>query len=220
MMILRAQGTFRSFVDSATVLIVGLTGGIGAGKSTVAEMLARRGAVVIDADEIAREVVQPGQPALRRIVERFGARVITPDGSLDRSALAEAAFADAQSRKELEDITHPAINAEFVRRMVETPPDAIVVLDVPLLVESEAAAARSYEAVIVVEAPRDVRLARLEARGVPRADAEARMAAQATDEQRRAVATWVLANDGDVARLEAQVDRVWTELQARLDARG
>jgi dephospho-CoA kinase len=194
------------------VLLVGLTGGIGAGKSTVAEFLAGKGAVVVDADEVARAVVEPGQPAFDAIVERFGREVVGPDGTLDRAAVARVAFADDQSRLDLEGITHPAINTEFTRRVAESPPDAIVILDVPLLVESEKARRRPYEAVIVVEAPRDARLDRLEARGVARADAERRMAAQASDEDRRAVATFVIDNSGDHDDLARQVDEVWAQL--------
>ena len=118
------------------MLLVGLTGGIGAGKSTVAKLLAARGAVVVDADEVARFVVEPGQPALAQLVERFGDGILDADGRLDRPALGKLAFVDEQSRKDLEAITHPAINHEFMRRTIESPPDAIVVLDVPLLVES------------------------------------------------------------------------------------
>ena len=195
------------------MLLVGLTGGIGAGKSTVAELLTRKGAVVVDADEVARAVVEPGQPAFDAIVERFGNEVVGPDGTLDRAAVAKIAFADEQSRLDLEAITHPAINTEFTRRVAESPPDKIVVLDVPLLVESTKARERPYEAVIVVEAPRELRLDRLEARGVPRADAERRMAAQASDEDRRAVATFVVDNSGDHDDLSRQIDEVWLELE-------
>jgi dephospho-CoA kinase len=197
------------------VLLVGLTGGIGAGKSTVAELLTERGAIIIDGDVIARRVVEPGQPALAAIVERFGPEVLAPDGSLDRPALAARAFADDEERAALEAITHPAIGAEFLREMSEAPPDGIVVNDVPLLVESQQAASRGYEVVIVVEAPRELRLDRLVDRGLERADAEARMAAQATDEQRRAVATHLLDNGGTREDLAGQVDRLWVDLEQR-----
>ena len=197
------------------MLLVGLTGGIGAGKSTVSELLAARGAVIVDADQVARAVVEPGQPALQKLLERFGEGILDADGRLARGALAKVAFADDQSRLDLEEITHPAINEEFTRRVAEAPSDDIVVLDVPLLAESEQARKRPYQTVIVVEAPRDVRLARLEARGVDRADAEARMAAQADDEERRKLATYVVDNAGDRAALERQVDELWADLERR-----
>jgi len=202
------------------VLLVGLTGGIGAGKSTVAELLTRKGAVLVDADEVARAVVEPDQPAFETLVERFGPEVVGRDGRLDRAAVAKLAFADEQSRKDLEGITHPAINTEFTRRVLEAPPDAIVVLDVPLLAESQQARERPYEAVIVVEAPRDVRLARLETRGVPRADAERRMAAQVSDDDRRVMATYVIDNSGDLGALERQVDDLWADLERRHREKG
>jgi dephospho-CoA kinase len=195
--------------------MVGLTGGIGSGKSTVARLLEARGAWIVDADLVARSVVEPGTPALAALVERFGDGILAPDGTLDRPALGAIAFADEQSRKDLEGITHPAINTEFLARMQAAPEGSIVVCDVPLLAESPAAQARGYPVVIVVEAPRELRLERLEERGVPRADAEARMAAQATDEQRREIATHVIENSGDLEQLERQVDDVWVELQRR-----
>jgi len=196
--------------------MVGLTGGIGSGKSTVADLLRARGAVIIDADAIAREVVEPGMPALAALVERFGEEILRPDGTLDRPALARIAFVDDESRRALEAITHPAIGEEFLRRVAAAEPGTVVVHDVPLLVESKRGF--DYGAVIVVEAPVEVRLGRLEARGVPREDAKARMAAQATDEERRAIATWVLDNAGDVAALERQVDEIWPELVERAKA--
>jgi dephospho-CoA kinase len=198
------------------MLMVGLTGGIGAGKSTVAALLTSRGAVTIDADEIAREVVEPGTPTLAKLVERFGPEILRPDGSLDRPALAAVAFVDDETRKELEAITHPAIGAEFLRRVAEAPPDAVVVHDVPLLVESKRGF--EYAAVIVVEAPLETRLDRLEARGVPRDDARRRIGLQATDEDRRKVATWVVDNTGDLAHLEEQIADIWTELERRAPA--
>lgn len=202
--------------------MVGLTGGIGSGKSTVAALLAARGAVVIDADRIAREVVEPGTSALTQLVERFGSDILDESGALVRGRLAEKAFASEQARQDLESITHPAIGAEFLRQLGECPDDAIVIHDVPLLAESKKKAATAnpggslpdYPYVIVVEAPLETRLARLESRGVPRDDAERRIAQQATDEERRALATWVLDNAGDVEHLESQVDAIWKELSS------
>src|SRR5262245_57115901 len=191
--------------------MVGLTGGIGSGKSTVARLLEARGAVVVDADEIARQVVEPGTPALEELVERFGADILRPDGSLDRPALAAKAFVTEETRKELEAITHPAIGEEFLRQVAAAPEGSIVVHDVPLLVESTRGTL--YAAVIVVEAPLEVRLDRLEARGVPRDDAQRRIALQASDEDRRKVATWIVDNSGDLASLETQVEKIWAELQ-------
>jgi dephospho-CoA kinase len=193
------------------MLMVGLTGGIGAGKSTVAARLAERGALVIDADAIAREVVEPGMPALEKLVERFGPEILRPDGSLDRSALAGIAFVDDETRKELEAITHPAIGALFLQRVADAPPGSVVIHDVPLLVESKRGF--EYAAVIVVEAPLDVRLDRLEARGVPRDDARRRIELQASDEDRRKVATWIVDNSGDLDEMAHQIDRIWAELE-------
>jgi dephospho-CoA kinase len=197
---------------AAPVLLVGLTGGIGSGKSTVAGLLAERGAVIVDADAVARSVVEPGTAALAKLVERFGKEVLAADGSLDRQALADRAFVDDESRQALEDITHPAINEEFFRQITEAPTDAVVVCDVPLLAESTQARSRGYTVVIVVEAPLEVRLDRLEQRGVPRADAERRIAAQASDEERRELATHLVDNSGDLAALQPQVDGIWADL--------
>jgi len=190
--------------------MIGLTGGIGSGKSTVADLLAERGAVVVDADVIARQVVEPGSPVLERLGERFGSDIVGPDGRLDRARLAERAFVDDESRHDLEAITHPAIGEEFLRQVAAAPEGAVVVHDVPLLVESKNPA--RYAAVIVVEAPRALRLARLEARGIAVADAERRMAQQASDDERRAVATWVIDNSGDLDALRARVAELWPEL--------
>jgi dephospho-CoA kinase len=195
--------------------MVGLTGGIGSGKSTVARLLADRGSVVIDADVIAREVVERPE-VLAALAERFGQEILTAGGTLDRTALAERAFVTDELRKELEAITHPPIGEEFLRRVAAAPPDGIVVHDVPLLVESTRGF--TYGGVIVVVAPREVRLQRLEARGIPRDDAERRMALQATDEERAKVATWILDNSGDVADLERQIDAIWPELLERAAA--
>lgn len=196
-----------------TVFLVGLTGGIGSGKSTVARLLADRGAVVVDADAVAREVVEPGQPAFRQLVERFGQSIVGSDGALDRPALAALVFDDEQARADLNAITHPAVGGEITRRIAAAPPDAVVVVDVPLL--AEAKLTRLYEMVLVVEAPRALRLERLEERGLTRADAEARMAVQATDEERRAIADVVVDNSGDLAALEREVARAWAEVARR-----
>jgi len=155
-------------------------------------------------------------PALAQLVERFGPEILRPDGSLDRPALAALAFVDDETRKELEAITHPAIGAEFLRRVAEAPSHAVVVHDVPLLVESKRGF--EYGAVIVVEAPLETRLDRLEARGVRRDDARRRIGLQASDEDRRKVATWVVDNAGDLGHLEKQVNEIWSELERRASA--
>jgi dephospho-CoA kinase len=194
------------------MLLVGLTGGIGAGKSSVAALLAERGAVVLDADQVARDVVEPDQPAFTALVERFGPDIVGTDGRLDRPKLAEIAFSTDDGTADLNAIVHPAVGREFLARMQAAPADAIVVCDVPLLVESETARSRGYEYVIVVEAPLETRLDRLEDRGVPRNDAVARIAQQASDDERRAIATHLVDNAGDRAQLEKQVDAIWQDL--------
>jgi len=206
------------WLRSAVVLAVGLTGGIGSGKSTVAAGLAARGAVVIDADRIAREIVEPGLPAFAAIVERFGPAVVGADGRLDRPALAAVVFADDEARKALEQITWPVIGAEVLRRVSEAAPDAVVVQDVPLIAEGQKlGTGRTYDVIVVVEAPVPVRLERLVARGLDRADAESRIAVQASDEDRRKLADYVIDNSGDLAALDAQLDAIWSALVARRD---
>ncbi len=192
------------------MLRIGLTGGIGAGKSTVARLLAGHGATVVDADAIARGVLAPGTPGLAEVEAAFGDGVLLPDGSLDRPALGGVVFADSASRRRLEEITHPRIAEETGRQIEAAGPDAVIVHDVPLLVEK--GMAPNYDAVVVVEAPDEVRLARLEARGLPRGDALERMRAQASSEQRAAVATHVVDNAGDEQSLQARVDEVWAAL--------
>jgi dephospho-CoA kinase len=196
-----------------TMLLVGLTGGIGSGKSTAAELLREKGATVVDADVAARTIVEPGQRALGALVERFGEGILLADGRLDRPGLARSAFADEESRQALNGITWPAIIEEFSQKIGAAPAGAIVVCDVPLLAEGGPGSERQYAAVIVVEAPVDVRLARLEQRGIARDDAERRMAAQASDDARREYATYVLDNSADVDALACQVDEVWAELE-------
>ncbi|MQA36019.1 dephospho-CoA kinase [Modestobacter roseus] len=191
------------------MLRIGLTGGIGSGKSTVAALLAERGARVVDADRLAREVVAPGTTGLAEVVAAFGDGVLAADGSLDRPALAAIVFRDPAARARLDGIVHPLVRARAAELVAAAPPDAVVVQDVPLLVETGQAG--SYDLVLVVEAPLETRVSRLVDRGLVEDDARARIASQATDEQRRAVADVVLANDGDRAGLAAQVDRFWTE---------
>lgn len=189
---------------------VGLTGGTGAGKSTAAHTLAGLGGYLVDADKIAREVVEPGTPGLAALTEAFGPGILAADGSLDRPALAARAFADDESRAMLNAITHPAIMARTAELTAAAPADAIIVHDVPLLVEN--GMAPFYHLVAVVHAPIEARLERLTGkRGMAPDDARARIAAQATDEQRRAVADVWLDNSGPEADLVAAVTRLWEE---------
>lgn len=178
----------------------------------MARALARRGAIVIDADRIAREVVEPGRPGLAAVVERFGPGVLDSEGRLDRPALAALVFGDDAARADLNAIVHPLVAAETARRVAAAPPDGVVVIDVPLLVE---AARSGYDLVVIVEAPEALRLERLVARGMSADDARRRMAAQATDEERRKVADVVLDNSGTEADLEVQVDALWERITAR-----
>ena len=187
--------------------MIGLTGGIGSGKSTVSAMLTRRGALVIDADAVAREVVAPGTPGLAELVAHFGSDILKPSGELDRGALAAKAFADDTSRRRLNSITHPLISQRTGELVRSATPGRVIVHDVPLLVENHLGAA--YDLVVVVDAPDDVRLARLEERGVPEDEARRRMAAQCSREERLAAADIVVENDRDHAHLEAQVERLW-----------
>ncbi|NJC70452.1 dephospho-CoA kinase [Planosporangium thailandense] len=190
--------------------MVGLTGGIGAGKSAVAGRLATLGAVVIDADRLAREAVAAGSAGLAEVVAVFGPEVLAADGSLDRAALARRVFNDEAARRRLEAIIHPRVRARTAELVAAAPPDAVVVNDVPLLVESGLAPA--YEIVIVVLADEETRIARLMGdRGMTRDEAVARIRAQATDEQRRAAADIVIVNDGTLEELDHRVDEVWRE---------
>ena len=192
------------------MLRVGLTGGIGSGKSTVSAQLTSLGAVVIDADAVAREVVEPGTPALGAIADRFGPEVLTSDGVLDRPALGRLVFGDAAALRDLEAITHPAIWARTSELMAAVPPGRVMVHDMPLLVEKQMAA--DYHLVVVVGVGESIRVRRLvDLRGMTEKDARARIAAQATDEQRRASADVWLENEGTTEALRAAVLRLWHE---------
>jgi dephospho-CoA kinase len=202
------------------MLAVGLTGGIGSGKSTVADLLVKRGALLIDADRVAREVVAPGGPAYQPLLDRFGTSIRAPDGTIDRPALAALAFPDPEALAALNAITHPAVGIEMLsRRTAQEGTDHIVVLDIPLL-RPEHRALLSLDLVLVVDTPPEVALDRLTThRGMDRADAEARMAAQVSRETRREGADLVIDNAGDRAALGADVDRVWALLEAARDAK-
>ena len=201
---------------SATVLgmiLVGLTGGIGSGKSTVSAALAARGAVIVDADQVVRDVQQRGSPVLAKLAERFGAEVLAADGSLDRAALAGIAFADADALKDLNAIVHPAVGAEMNRRVTEqVATDNVVVMDIPLLTENPR---DGLQGKIVVDVPAELQVQRLvQSRGFDEADARAWIARQASREDRLAIADFVVDNSGTLADLEPQVDRLWEWLQS------
>lgn len=196
------------------MIVVALTGGIGSGKSTVSQRLAERGAIVIDADAIVRELQRAGSPLLDRLAERFGADIIGADGELDRPALAAIAFTDDAALADLNQIVHPPVRAEIARRIAaEAGTDHVVVVDTPLL---EVKPDGGFAAVIVVDAPVDIAVERLVAqRGLTERDARARIAKQIGREERRAGADRVIDNSGDLSALDAQLDDLWEWLQAR-----
>jgi len=191
---------------------VALTGGIGSGKSTVAQLLHDKGAIIIDADAIAREIVEPGRPALAEIREAFGADVIAEDGSLDRSSLAQMVFSDPAALARLNGITHPRIAERSAELLAQASAEDVIVYDMPLLVEQGTAALAGWDAIVVVDAPDDVRLDRAVARGLAREDARRRMAAQSSRADRLAIADHVLDNSGTREDLAARVDDLWTRL--------
>jgi dephospho-CoA kinase len=199
------------------VKLVGLTGGIGSGKSTVSSLLAARGAVVIDADAIVRELQQPGQPVFDAIVAHFGEDVVATDGTLDRQALADRVFNDAEALAELGKLTHPAVGAEIAARIeAQRGGDEVVVLDVPLLVEGTSSF--PLAGVLVVDLPIETAVERLVGqRGMPETDARARIARQATREERLARADHVIDNSGTFENLIPQVDAAWAWMQSLPD---
>ena len=200
------------------MLVIALTGGIASGKSTVSRRLAEHGAVIVDADKLAREVVEPGTDGLAAIHERFGDGVIAEDGTLDRPALGAIVFRDQAALADLNAITHPAVWRAAIERFEQAKaadPDAIVIYDVPLLVEASEGRPLHFDRVVVVEADRQERIRRLVVdRGMSEADATRRIGAQTDDESRRAVADVVLDNNGNAQQLLDQVDALWLALRA------
>jgi dephospho-CoA kinase len=198
------------------VRIIGLTGGIAAGKSTVSRRWAEHGAIVVDADQLARQAVAPGSSGLARVAERFGTDVLAPDGSLDRPALGRIVFADPAARKDLEGITHPEVwrlAQQAFDDAAAADPDAVVVYDVPLLAEARGSRPIRFDAVVVVDAPAAQRVERLvEHRGTDRAEAERRVAAQASDAERLALADHVVDATGSLADTLRSADEVWQRI--------
>ncbi len=196
---------------------VGLTGGIGAGKSEVSRRLAAQGAVVIDADAVAREVVAPGTPGLAKVTAAFGPGVLSPDGSLDRTRLGEIVFGDRSLRARLNAIIHPLVAARMLEIEQQAGPGALIVHDVPLITENGLAG--NYDIVVVVDVAPRTQLERLiKQRGMTREQASARIAVQATREQRLAVAGLVIDNSGSLPELDRQVGELWAELRRRANA--
>jgi len=195
------------------VILVGLTGGIGSGKSTISSLLEGKGAIIIDADAIVREVQLPGSPVLTELAEKFGSNVLAPDGSLDRQAVANIVFTDPDALKALNAIVHPAVGKEMNRRMIEQrTTDHVVVLDIPLLTENPR---EGLQGKIVVDVPVEVQVVRLvNYRGFDEADARARISRQATREQRLATADFVVDNSGELADLLPQMDKLWQWLNS------
>lgn len=198
---------------------IGLTGGVASGKSTVAAILRELGAVVIDADELAREVVAPGTPGLAEVVAHFGTRVLGPDGSLDRAALAEIVFADVAERRVLEAIVHPRVRSRAREIELTAGPEALVMHEIPLLVET--GQQDSFDAVIVVDVPRETQIQRLmEHRGLTHDEAESRITAQATRQQRQAAATYLIENSGTHEDLRRRVTEVFESVVATRESGG
>jgi dephospho-CoA kinase len=200
------------------MLRVGLTGGIGSGKSQVSRRLAARGATVIDADKAARDVVAPGTPGLARVVAAFGDGVLRPDGSLDRPKLGQIVFGDEAALAALNEIVHPLVRQHMAdaadRAIREGGDDAVIVHDIPLLAEGGESRSADFDVIIVVDVPPDLQLERLtRSRGMTREDAAARMASQAPREQRLAIADIVIDNSGTLADLDKRVEEVWTTLR-------
>ena len=202
------------------MLLVGLTGGLGTGKSTVARMLSERGAVVVDADDLARRALDPGTPAASQVRERFGDEVLTPEGAIDRAALARVVFADEEKRRALESITHPAVFQTLMETVeAHRSSDDVVVFDAALIVET--GFHEACDVLVVVTAPVEQQVERVTRdRGMDEGEARARIAVQSSPGEREAVADVVIRNDGDLRSLEQQVDTLWKDLRGRAARRG
>lgn len=193
---------------------VALTGGIASGKTTVANLLAEHGALLIDSDQLAREVVEPGTPGLAQVVTRFGEQVLTQTGRLDRQALGEIVFADAAARADLNAIVHPLVRRRRAELIAQAAADQIVVSVIPLLVET--GLVDQFDAVVVVDVPSQTQVARLVRRNdISQEQAQARLDAQASRAERLAAADWVVTNSGSRAELEAQVERLWSQMRSK-----
>lgn len=193
---------------------VALTGGIASGKTTVANLLAEHGALLIDSDQLAREVVEPGTPGLAQVVTRFGEQVLTQTGRLDRQALGEIVFADAAARADLNAIIHPLVRRRRAELIAQAAADQIVVSVIPLLVET--GLVDQFDAVVVVDVPSQTQVARLVRRNdISPEQAQARLNAQASRAERLAAADWVVTNSGSRAELEAQVERLWSQMRSK-----
>ena len=202
-------------MPAGRALRVAVTGGIGAGKSSVSRLLADHGATVVDADVIAREVVAPGTAGLAAVADAFGPGVIAADGALDRPALGAIVFADPDARRTLEAITHPLVRDLSEARLAAVPTGSVAVYDVPLLAEAGTSGRAGFDVVVVVRADPEVRVVRLVERGLPADDARRRIAVQASDAERDALADVVVDNSGDRDALAARVDALWTDLTTR-----
>lgn len=191
--------------------LIGLTGGIGSGKSTIARRLSEHGAFIVDADQVAREVVEPGTPALADIIAHFGSAVLNSDGSLNRGALGDIVFTDVAQREKLNSIVHPAIQRRTTELFAQAPVDSIVVYDVPLLVEAKTS--YSFDVIVVASAPESIRVERLmEHRGMLESEALSRIQSQAPEEERLKIAHHVIDTSGDINHTYAQVDALWNQL--------
>lgn len=193
-------------------MYLGLTGGIGSGKSTAARMFADLGAIVIDADAIAKEVLEPGQVGYESVVNNFGEEILDSSGNIDRVILAGKVFGDTTKLKELEEIVHPAVATKVAQIRESLPASSIIIYDTPLLIEKSLQ--QQFDLVIVVLAPEALRTQRLLARGLAQNDIIARMSNQATDEQRRKIANYIIDNSSTLVELREEVQKVWTQISA------